>query len=130
MDSRKIADLVIEGALEKKGLDLLLMDMRGITLICDYFVLITGNSRTHTRAISEHIAQKLKEEFGFLNDKVQGMEDGSWILMDYGSVIVHVFLENLRRYYDLEGLWKDARFEWFDEEGNVISKDNGEKIVI
>jgi ribosome-associated protein len=108
---RKIVDVVVESAFDKKGEDILVMDMQEITQLCDYFVIITGFSRPQTRAIADAILENLEEKLGVKKKRIQGKQEGSWILMDFGSVVVHVFLDNLREYYDLEGLWKDAKFE-------------------
>ncbi|MFP4496796.1 MAG: ribosome silencing factor [Vulcanimicrobiota bacterium] len=113
-DSRKLAEKIVEYALEKKGQDVTLIKMDEKTIICDYFVIVTGSSRTHNKAIAEHIAQALKDE-GMNERKYQGKDDGGWILLDYGSVVVHVFLENLREFYNLEKLWKDGEIVYVTE---------------
>jgi ribosome-associated protein len=111
MDSRKIVDIIVESAFDKKGENIVVMDMQEITQLCDYFVIVTGFSRPQTRAIAVNILEKLEEKLGVKKKRIQGKQEGGWILMDFGAVVVHVFLDNLRDYYDLEGLWKDAKFE-------------------
>jgi ribosome-associated protein len=111
IDSRKIVDMVVESAFDKKGENIVVMDMQEITHLCDYFVIVTGFSRPQTRAIAESVMENLEEKLDIKNRRIQGKQDGGWILIDFGAVVVHVFLDNLRDYYNLEGLWKEAKFE-------------------
>lgn len=112
MDSRQIAESAVRCALEKKAQDVALMDMREATIICDYFIIATGTSRPHNRAIADHIQQTLKNDLDVTDKRIQGKRSGGWILMDYKSVVIHVFLENLREYYNLEELWQRAPIEY------------------
>jgi ribosome silencing factor RsfS/YbeB/iojap len=75
---------------------------------CDYFLICAGRNRRQVRAIAESISTRLKQETGMGPRSVEGMESGRWVLLDFGDVVVHVFDEPLRGFYDLEGLWKDA----------------------
>ena len=92
---------------DKKARDIVVLDLRKITDIADYFVICSGDSDTHVRAISEHIIQELKK----LKEKYwhyEGNKHAQWILIDYGNVVIHVFDAPTRHYYDLERLWGDA----------------------
>jgi ribosome-associated protein len=80
--------------------------------MADFFVLCNGNSDRQLKALAEHIRAATKEEFGIIPHSVEGTAQSGWILLDYSSVVVHLFLEIKREYYDLEGLWR--------EEGNVL----------
>lgn len=82
--------------------------------VCDWFVVSSGTSTTHVRAISDNIIRKLKEK-GQRPWHVEGESDASWMLIDYGDVVVHVFLEETRRFYNLEDLWKEAPQEWYKD---------------
>lgn len=93
---------------EEKARDVTVLDVRGLTLIADYFVLCTGNSPTHIRAVAEGVQEKLRERFN-LRAKPEGVAESEWVVMDYGDVIAHIFSEEVREFYDLEGLWADAR---------------------
>ncbi len=93
---------------EEKADDITALDVRGLTLIADYFVLCTGNSPVHIRAIAEELQEKLRERFN-LRAKPEGMAESEWVVMDYGDVVVHIFSSAVREFYDLEGLWADAR---------------------
>jgi ribosome-associated protein len=92
---------------EEKGHRITVLDVRGLTLIADYFVLCTGNSPVHIRAVAEGVAEKLRER-AHLRAKPEGFAESEWVVMDYGDVILHVFSEDMREFYDLEGLWRDA----------------------
>lgn len=92
---------------EKKGRDLVSLKMAGLTLICDYFLIVTAGSTRQAQAICDQIELGLKED-GLLPLRVEGYRDSRWILMDLGSVIVHIFLPEEREFYDLERLWSEA----------------------
>ncbi len=85
-----------------------LIDVEGITSICDCFVIAHGNSSTQVRALSDYVEQYLKEHHGIDPLRVEGYQSTGWILIDYGEVIVHIFNEEMRGFYDLERLWKDG----------------------
>jgi ribosome-associated protein len=92
-----------------KGEDIVLMDLRDITLITDFFVICTGNSDRQLKAIVEKVGETMKHNHGLSALRVEGQATGGWVLMDYGDVVVHVFDEDQRDYYDLEGLWKNGK---------------------
>ncbi len=94
-------------ALDKKALDLVVLDVRRISGIADYFLLCSGRSTTHIQAIADAIRDELKAE-GVRPRHVEGMPESGWILLDYGNILVHIFLEDTRAYYALERLWGDA----------------------
>ena len=93
---------------EKIGEDILVLDMEGITPIADYMVIATANSQTHLRALSQAIEEEL-DKTGKRPNHVEGGADSPWILVDLVDVIVHLFREDSREYYDLEHLWGDAK---------------------
>jgi ribosome-associated protein len=94
-------------ALEKKAKDVVVVELLGLTDIADFFVLASGTSERHVKSIAEGIEQGMKEQAA-LPLATEGYDDGRWIILDYGDVIVHVFLEDLRELYDLESLWIEA----------------------
>ncbi len=100
-------DLYVKAALGKKASGLLVLDVRGLTSIADIFIICSGRSNRQVSAIGEHIQTELKEK-GIRPIGVEGMQDGHWVLLDYGHVIIHVFYESTRNFYNLEGLWADA----------------------
>jgi ribosome-associated protein len=93
-------------ALDKKAFDVKILEISRLSSIADYLVIATGKSDKQDQAIADSIKQGLKK-FGKALD-VEGVKEGNWIVIDYGDVIVHVFHEELRRYYDLDGLWHNA----------------------
>jgi len=97
---------VIEGV---KGEDIVLMDLQPVTLIADYFVICTATNERQLKAIVEHIDMDIKKEHGVLPLHKEGQASGGWVLLDYGSVVVHAFSQELRHYYDLEGVWQEAK---------------------
>ncbi|MDD3095787.1 MAG: ribosome silencing factor [Candidatus Neomarinimicrobiota bacterium] len=105
--SHHLAEKISELAIEKKAEDVLIMDMREIAGFTDYFVIMTGNSDTHIRTLSDHIEKELSRYKVKIWHK-EGYENLKWVLMDYIDVIVHIFDVQTRSYYDLETLWSDA----------------------
>ena len=96
-------------AAENNGRDIAILDMRQLTPIFDYFVLATGTSRRQLHAISEEIDHKLEDELHDHREGIEGYQESRWILLDYGTVVIHLFTEETREYYALEQLWSDAR---------------------
>ena len=100
--------LCLELIKERKAIDPVLLEVGQLTSISDYFLVTSGNSNRQVQAISQHIARRMKEE-GFKPLGVEGEDEGHWVLMDYGEVVIHIFYHPLRGFYDLEGLWVEAR---------------------
>ena len=105
--SREMALQAASAAGDKKADDILIMDLREISLIADYFIISSGRSTTQVKAIADHVEESLTEA-GYSLLRREGYNQARWILLDYGDIIVHVFLEEVRRFYDLERLWGDA----------------------
>ena len=106
-DSKTKSLLCLKAATEKKAQDLILLELKGISSFTDYFVICSGRSDRQVQAIAQAIEAALKTE-GIRPLGQEGTAAGRWILMDYEDVVVHVFLEPVRKFYDLEGLWIDA----------------------
>lgn len=101
-------DLYVKATLEKKAIGLVVLDVRELTSIADVFIICSGRSHRQVTAIAEAIQQALKGN-GITPLSVDGKKEGHWVLLDYGHVIIHVFYEPVRNFYDLEGLWVDAK---------------------
>ena len=110
MESRVLLDYCIKKAIEKKAVDILSMDISKLSLICDYFLLLSANNRRHCQAIADFLREELAGA-GAAPLRVEGYAQGGWILLDCGNVVIHVFQEEERRYYNLERLWGDAVLE-------------------
>lgn len=106
-DSSEIA-AYCESALGKKAENPVVLDVRELTSISDFFIILSGRSNRHVKSIGEFIREDLKKK-GKMPLSVEGMKDGQWLLLDFGHVIIHVFYEPVRSFYDLEGLWADAK---------------------
>ncbi len=107
IDSWEKAILLSRFALEKKAYDLVLMEVRELTSIADYFIICSGRSDRQVQSIAQGIEEKLGER-GVYPLSVEGMGRGQWVLMDFADVIVHIFYQPVREFYDLEGLWGHA----------------------
>jgi len=101
-------------ASELKATDLVVLDLRGVTDMTDFFVIASGTSDTHVRAVAEHVQAGLKAG-GVSTTMTEGLTQGRWALLDYADCVVHVFHPTLRQYYQLERLWGDATRVPIDE---------------
>lgn len=108
LSPEKIASLAAQAADDKKAIDIVTLDIADISSVCDYFLICSGFSSTQVRAIAENIEEKLDEQ-GVRKLRIEGLKDGHWVLLDYGSVVIHVFQERDREFYNLEHLWGDAK---------------------
>ena len=107
LSAMRLAQRAGRAALEKKAVDLTVLDVQGLSSVTDYFLVCSGRSTTHVRTISDAIRGELKTD-GIRPLHTEGRPDSGWMLLDYGEVLVHVFLESTRMYYALERLWGDA----------------------
>ena len=108
MDSKKLAMLCRELADNKKAEDIAVLDVKKLSSITDYFVIVSGTSEPHLRAISDEIIDKLREEYDLKPRAIDGNLQTAWMVLDYFDVIVHVMRRDIRDRYDLETLWGDA----------------------
>jgi len=107
--TRLLVQTITKGIQEKKGSNIVVADMNGIEgAICRYFVICQGSSPSQVEAITESIEDVARTEAGEKPVKVVGLPNAQWVAMDYTDVMVHVFLPDIREYYDLEHLWEDA----------------------
>jgi len=106
-DSRTKSLLCLNAAIEKKAQNPVLLELKGISSFTDYFLLCSAKSDRQVQAIARAIEEALKKR-GIRPLGQEGVREGKWILMDYEDVVVHIFLEPVRKFYDLEGLWIDA----------------------
>ena len=106
--SRELAFKAAEFIESKKGLDIRILEVSSLTLLADYFLICSGTSSLHLQAICDHLRDELKED-GFPLLQVEGYKEGRWILLDYGALIVHIFLPEEREFYKLERLWGKAQ---------------------
>ena len=109
MDSKKLALLCRDLADNKKGENIVILDVRKLSSVTDYFVVASGTSQPHLRAIVEEISSQLRDVHELRPARSEGTKNGTWVVMDYFDVIVHVMHTETRQRYDLEGLWGDAK---------------------
>ena len=107
LNSLESAQLCAEAADDKKAFDILILDLRSLTYISDFFVICSATNTTQVSAISDGIGQMLARN-GIYPSHIEGEADATWVLMDYGDVVVHIFDEQTRVYYSLDKLWGDA----------------------
>lgn len=109
-ESKKLAGLVIKGMQEKKGIDLVSLDLTKIeNSVASYFIICHGTSRTQVSAIADSVLEFVKKQNKENPWHKEGMENAEWILIDFADVVVHIFQEETRKFYQLESLWADAK---------------------
>ncbi|NJR65247.1 MAG: ribosome silencing factor, partial [Leptolyngbyaceae cyanobacterium CRU_2_3] len=104
-DSRQLAMTIAQAADDRKGSDIVLLQVADVSYIADYFVLVTGLSSNQVRAIARAIEDQVETDWQRLPVRVEGQTEGTWVLMDYGDVIVHIFMPKEREFYGLEAFW-------------------------
>ena len=109
-ETKQIVEQIIEGIQEKKGKKIVIADLTEIEdTICDYFVICQGNSPSQLLAIVDSIRDQVRETLGIKPYGIDGMKNAQWVALDYGEIIVHVFLPEEREYYNIENLWADSK---------------------
>jgi ribosome silencing factor RsfS/YbeB/iojap len=108
MDSKKLARLCREYAANKKAENLVTLDVCKLSSVTDYFVIVSGTSEPHLRAIVDEVTEQLREEHGVRPRAVDGTVHGAWVVLDFFDVIMHIMRQDVRERYDLESLWGDA----------------------
>ena len=108
-DVEKNVERITNLIMEKKGEDIVILDLRKITSVADFFIITTGNSSIHVKAIAEEIREKMKKENKTIPWHIEGLQAQKWILIDYVDIVVHVFDYDSRLYYSIEKLWEDAK---------------------
>ncbi len=103
-----MVDLAVNYGQEKKGFDIKIFDVRELSSLTDFLLILSGRSDRQVQAIAENIRTEFKHQHRLLPLAVEGMDQGRWILLDYGDLMVHVFQPQMREFYDLEGLWSEA----------------------
>lgn len=109
-DSRLLCDTIVEGMQENKAKDIVVLDLREIpSAVSDYFVICTGDSTTHVDGIASSVIRETRTNIKQRPWHTEGLKTKEWILVDYVSVVAHIFLRDTREFYDLEDLWADAK---------------------
>ncbi len=121
--SRQVAAAAAQIAHDNRGQNIVLLDLRHLTAVFDFFLVVTGTSHRQLHAIAEEIRQTLKERFGEKQLGIEGFTAGNWILLDYGDIVIHLFDEPAREYYCIEQLWSDGKkVDWQAAAGPRIAK--------
>ncbi len=123
-DVRELARVAARAAADKKGEETVILEVGSVLAITDAFVITSASNERLVRTIAEEVEAQIKASGGPAPIRIEGLNDAKWVLLDYGDIVVHVFLEETRRYYDLERLWADAPvIEWDgDAKKSVVSR--------
>ena len=108
MTPKEVAALAAKALDDRKGVDIRLLELTQVTSLADHFLICTGTSSTHVKALCDSV-EKTLDEAGEPALRREGHRSGTWVLLDYGCLVVHVFTEETRQFYDLERLWSDAK---------------------
>jgi len=120
-ESLRCSEIAAQAAADKKGDDVVIIDVSDIISVAETFVIASASNVRLVRTIAEEIETQLKAQAGVAPMQIEGLNDARWVLLDYGDVVVHVFLAETRAFYDLDRLWNDApRVPWH-EPGEVVS---------
>ena len=107
--------MAADAIFSKKGMDIVLLDVEGLFVLSDVFVIATGTSRPHVQSLAEHVEERMLQELGLKPLRSEGRAEAEWILLDFGDVIVHLFQSAPREFYGLERLWADAeKVDWVE----------------
>jgi len=110
LPQKKLVEKIVSSIDEVKGIDVDLLDLRKINnTVCRFFIICTGTSNTHVSAITSSIKKNISKELKEKPYSMEGLENQEWVLIDYVDVVVHVFQQNIREFYDIENLWGDAK---------------------
>ena len=109
MESRELAKKICEALADKKGEDIKIINISEVTVLADYFIIASGSNRNQVQAMADNVEEVLAKEEGREPKQIEGYQNGNWILLDYQDVIVHIFDEENRLFYDLERIWRDGK---------------------
>ena len=121
LDSKEKAEILLRVALEKKALNPILLRLAGLASFTDYFLILSARSGRQVKAIAEAIMEQGKK-LKLSRISAEGVNQGAWALLDYGDVVIHVFHTPVREFYDLEGLWADAKIKTIEDETIISDK--------
>jgi len=121
--SEELKNLIVEKIIEKKGENILVLDLRKVTSITDFFVICSGTVEQHIKAIKDNIIEKLEEK-GIKYWHIEGERANTWVLIDYVDVVVHIFHPITRDFYKLEKLWADAKIEKIKTDSEQVEVEN------
>ncbi|MBO4468258.1 MAG: ribosome silencing factor [Clostridia bacterium] len=121
MDTIKIIDIVANALNDKKAIDINVIGVEDLTVLTEYFVIATATSSTHVRSLADEVEDKLSEN-GVTPDHIEGRSTG-WLVLDYGSVIVHIFTKDQREFYNLDKIWSDGKLLDLD---NILKQSQGD----
>ena len=106
-DSKKMARLALKALEDKKAIDTKIIDIQNVSVIADYFIIASGSNKNQVQALSDNVSEELGKA-GYVPKHVEGYSSANWILMDYSDIIIHIFSEEDRLFYDLERIWRES----------------------
>lgn len=108
MTAKELTEAICKALSDKKGKDIVYIDVENKTSLCSYFVLVSGSNSTQVKSLAEYVEEQMEKLYDLAPTRLEGVHDGRWGVLDYGDVMVHVFSEDAREFYCLERLWEDG----------------------
>ena len=121
LEDRKKIFLIKDLLEEKKAENIVILDLKDLSSVTDTMIVASGHSDRHVQAVSEFLAQEMKKH-GYFPLGSEGLQSGRWALLDYGEIVVHVFYDDVRLHYDLEGVWRDAPVIYDERQQTCVSE--------
>ena len=116
VDTKVLLKEITEAIQEKKGKNIVIADLTKLgNTICDYFVICNGTSPTQVSAITDSVEELVRKSIGYRPIAIDGLRNAQWVAMDYGEVLVHIFMPETREFYDIDHLWADAKLEFIPD---------------
>ena len=116
VDTKVLLKEITEAIQEKKGKNIVIADLTKLgNTICDYFVICNGTSPTQVSAITDSVEELVRKSIGYRPIAIDGLRNAQWVAMDYGEVLVHIFMPETREFYDIDHLWADAKLEYIPD---------------
>ena len=109
MTSKETVKLIIDALEDKKAENIQIIDISEVSSVADYFIITNGTNKSQVQALADNVGEKLDRKAGVHPKQIEGYQTANWILMDYGDVVIHVFDEENRLFYDLERIWRDGK---------------------
>lgn len=115
MDRLDIVKCIVKSLSEKKAYDINTMNIKDISVICDFFIIASGNSNVQVKALVDEVEFKLSNEFNIHPKNVERYQSANWVILDYNDIVIHIFDRNTREFYDLDKMWSDGEKIKFDD---------------
>ncbi len=109
MNEKELLNIICSVLDDRKATDIKIVDLEGVSVLADYFVICTGRSSQHVKSLADNLDEDMSKKYGIEKIREDGKQDGKWVVVDYGDVIVHIFYEEMRKTYNIDELWDNGK---------------------